>query len=140
MERPIIQGDTIIIPSSQENLVDVDLFIEGTLRGYGAGESIIADIAISVSEMVNNAIIHGNKSSPDKSVSVSISRTDSKIRITIRDQGNGFDPNRVANPIEDNNLLKEVGRGIFIVRSLMDSVDISPSNAGTTVVITKSIT
>jgi serine/threonine-protein kinase RsbW len=139
MDKPIIQGDTIIIPSSQENLVDVDLFIEGTLRGYGAGESTIADIAISVSELVNNAIMHGNKSSPDKSVTVSITKANSSVQITIRDQGNGFDPDHVANPIEDNNLLKEVGRGIFIVRSLMDSVDITASAAGTTVVITKSI-
>jgi serine/threonine-protein kinase RsbW len=139
MERPIIQGDTIIIPSSQENLADVDLFIEGTLRGYGAGESTIADIAISVSELVNNAILHGNKSSPDKSVTVSIARQNASVRISISDQGNGFNPEAVANPIEDKNLMKEVGRGIFIVRSLMDSVDITPSAAGTTVVITKSI-
>ncbi|HVP07154.1 MAG TPA: ATP-binding protein [Candidatus Acidoferrum sp.] len=139
MDKPIISGDTIIIPSSQENLADVDLFIEGTLRGYGVQESIIADIAISVSELVNNAILHGNKSSPDKAVTVSIARVNGSVQITVKDQGIGFNPEKVANPIEDANLLKEVGRGIFIVRSLMDSVEITGSSEGTVVCITKAI-
>ncbi len=139
MDKPIISGDTIIIPSSQENLSDVDLFIEGTLRGFGVQESTIADIAISVSELVNNAILHGNKSSPDKAVTVSIARVDGSVQITVKDQGNGFNPDKVANPIEDANLLKEVGRGIFIVRSLMDSVEITGSSEGTVVCITKAI-
>ncbi len=139
MDKPIISGDTIIIPSSQENLADVDLFIEGTLRGYGVQESTIADIAISVSELVNNAILHGNKSSPDKAVTVSIARVDGSVQITVKDQGIGFNPDKVANPIEDSNLLKEVGRGIFIVRSLMDSVEITGSSEGTVVCIKKAI-
>ncbi|MCM2273077.1 MAG: ATP-binding protein, partial [candidate division Zixibacteria bacterium] len=62
MDKPVISGDTIVVPSSTEHLADVDLFIEATLRGYGAQESVIADIAISVSELVNNAILHGNRS------------------------------------------------------------------------------
>ena len=68
MDKPIISGDTITIPSRQEFLSDVDLFVEGTLRGYGAGESVIADIAISVSELVNNAVLHGNKAVLEKPV------------------------------------------------------------------------
>lgn len=139
MQKPVITGDTIVVPSNTEHLADVDLFIEGTLRGYGAQESVIADIAISVSELVNNAILHGNRSAPDKDVTVRISRENSSVRISVADQGNGFDPEVIENPIEDDNLLKEVGRGIFIVRALMDSVDITATDHGTTIVITKAI-
>lgn len=139
MQKPVISGDTIVVPSNTEHLADVDLFIEATLRGYGAQESVIADIAISVSELVNNAILHGNRSAPDKDVTVRISRENSSVRISVADQGNGFDPEVIENPIEDDNLLKEVGRGIFIVRALMDSVDITATDHGTTIVITKAI-
>ncbi len=139
MKKPIISGDTITIPSSQEYLMDVDVFIEGILRGYGADESTIADIAISVSELVNNAICHGNKSSGDKTVRVSIGRKEKDISITILDQGEGFNPDEIDDPLADENLLKEAGRGIFIVRSLMDNVEISEDNGGTAITITKSI-
>jgi len=139
MKKPVISGDTITIPSSQEYLNDVDVFIEGILRGYGADESVIADIAISVSELVNNAICHGNKSSGEKTVKVRIVRNGKEINITITDQGHGFDPDTIEDPLADENLLKEAGRGIFIVRSLMDRVQIAEDNGGTAVTITKEI-
>jgi serine/threonine-protein kinase RsbW len=139
MDKPQITDNTIVVPSDQDFLADVDMFIEGILRGYGTNESVIADIAISVSELVNNAMLHGNKSSPDKSVTVNIEREDNSVTISVRDQGSGFDPDSIANPIDEMNLLREVGRGIFIVRSLMDNVDIDATSHGTTIVITKSI-
>ena len=74
MDKPIISGDTIKIPSSLGHLVDVDLFIETALRDYGTPETLIPDIAISVSELVNNAVMHGNRQARDKMVTVRISR------------------------------------------------------------------
>ncbi len=139
MIKPVIKGNSIAIPSNQEFLSDVDLFIEGVLRGFGADESTVADIAISVSELVNNAILHGNKSNSEKTVTVTISDENGGATISVADQGGGFDPSGVENPIDDANLLKEVGRGIFIVRSLMDTVDIDASGTGTTIRITKGI-
>lgn len=139
MIKPVIKGNSIAIPSDQEFLPDVDIFIEGILRGFGAEESIVADIAISVSELVNNAILHGNKSTLEKAVTVTISKANGEVAITVADQGGGFDPLSVENPIDDANLLKEVGRGLFIVKSLMDKVDIDASNTGTTIRITKGI-
>jgi len=139
MDKPVISGDTIVIPSDQEFLADIDSFVEGTLRGLGADESVIADIAISVSELVNNAIVHGNKFARDKSVTVKMAHSNRTLIISVADQGGGFDPGRVPNPLAQENLLKEVGRGIFIVRQLMEQVDIIPSAHGTTITITKAI-
>lgn len=117
----------------------VDEFLEGTLRGMKVDESIIADIAISVTEIVNNSIIHGNKNDEAKTVSLSIDKSGSELRFTITDQGRGFDPDEVDDPLKEENLLKEVGRGIFIVRSLMDSVDIQSDSHGSTVTLVKNI-
>ncbi|UCC43115.1 MAG: ATP-binding protein [Candidatus Zixiibacteriota bacterium] len=137
MDRPRIIGDTMIVPSDQEYLADIDAFLEATLRGFGVDESIIADIAISVSELVNNAMLHGNKSAADKSVTIKLLRENSSVKITISDQGAGFDPDSIEDPLAEENLMKEIGRGIFIVRSLMDSVDIEAATTGTTVTIAK---
>ena len=139
MTKPIIKGDTIKVPSNQDFLTDVDAFLEGTLRGYGTEESIIADIAISVSELVNNAMLHGNKAAQDKWVTVKISLNDRKVSISVKDEGGGFDPGSVADPLAEENLLKEVGRGIFIVRSLMDKVEVDSTARGTKITITKEI-
>ena len=139
MKKPVIKGDTIKVPSDPEYLTDVDAFLEGTLRGFGVEESAVADIAISVSELVNNAIVHGNRKAADKRVTVKITMKNRSITITVADEGGGFDPGTVADPLADANLLKEVGRGLFIVRSLMDDVEVKPSPKGTTITITKEV-
>lgn len=139
MHEPIIKGNMITIPSSLEYLTNIDDFIEGILRGFEVEESLIADIAISVSELVNNSVNHGNKSNSDKTVSVSISKDGNEVIITIADQGQGFDPQTISNPLDEVNLLKDTGRGIFIVNALMDKVDVKTTKSGTTTIITKSI-
>ncbi len=139
MQKSKITDKRITIPSNQEYLSDVDMFIEGVLRGYGADESVIADIAISVSELVNNAIAHGNAQNDSKRVTVEIDKNSDLVTISVQDEGAGFNPETLSDPLAKENLLKEVGRGIFIVKSLMDSVDIKPSPRGTKIIMTKSI-
>jgi len=139
MTGPIIKNNTITIPSLEDYLPDVDNFVEGLLENYGLDKSLIADIAISVTEAVVNAIVHGNKSILEKVVSVTVNRTRTAVEITVVDQGEGFNPDEIDNPIDEANLLKEVGRGIFIVRSLMDEVKIEPSTTGTKITLIKNL-
>jgi len=139
MEKPKIIDNTIMIPSSQDFLPDVDAFLEGLLRGHGIDESTIADIAISVSELVNNAIFHGNKTTTEKTITVKIDKENGKIKIEVTDEGRGFKLEEIESPIDDDNLLKEVGRGLFIVKSLMDSIEMDTTDAGTKVVISKAV-
>ncbi len=139
MTGPIIKNNTITIPSLEDYLPDVDNFVEGLLEDYGLDKSLIADIAISVTEAVVNAIIHGNKSILEKVVIVTVNKTKAGIEITVVDQGEGFDAENIDNPIDDDNLLKEVGRGIFIVKSLMDDVKIVPSATGTKITLIKNL-
>ena len=139
MDKPVISGNTIKIPTDLKYLTDVDDFIEGFLRDCGAEESVVADIAISVSELVNNAVAHGSRYAPDQPIIITIDKMNGAVTITVSDQGTGFNPDDIADPLADENLLKEAGRGIFIVRSLMDAVDINASGQGTTVTITKAL-
>ncbi|TET96008.1 MAG: ATP-binding protein [Candidatus Zixiibacteriota bacterium] len=139
MDKPVISGNTIKIPTDLKYLTDVDDFIEGFLRDCGAEESVVADIAISVSELVNNAVANGSQYAPDQPIIITIDKMNGAVTITVSDQGTGFNPDDIADPLADENLLKEAGRGIFIVRSLMDAVDINASCQGTTVTITKAL-
>lgn len=139
MDKPVISGNTIKIPTDLKYLTDVDDFIEGFLRDCGAEESVVADIAISVSELVNNAVANGSRYAPDQPIIITIDKMNGAVTITVSDQGTGFNPDDIADPLADENLLKEAGRGIFIVRSLMDAVDINASGQGTTVIITKAL-
>ncbi len=139
MKKPIIKDNAISVPSSQDYLVDVDAYLENYLMNLNIDRSVIADIAICVTELVINSIIHGNESDLKKNVTITIANEKSSIEVTVEDQGSGFNPDSIENPIDDKNLLREVGRGIFIVRSLMDKMEIQPSSSGTRITITKKL-
>lgn len=128
----------LAVPSVPDRVSEVDEFVEAVLHGAGVAEETIADIAIAVTEVVNNAINHGNSRDPQKTVTLTVICEADRVQIDVADQGPGFDPRRVADPLAQENLLREVGRGIFIVRHLMDTVEFdSAPGAGTTVRLTK---
>lgn len=120
----------IAFPSTQELLSAVDRFLERELRKAGVGPDAIADLAISVSELVNNAILHGNRRDESKKVTLELYTVLGEVTIWVEDEGEGFDPGRIPSPLETDNILKEVGRGIFIIRSLVDSVEFGRGKNG----------
>ena len=95
------------------------------------------NLAISVSEAVANAIIHGNKFDKNKKVKISIFIENNRVTVKVKDQGSGFNPRELDNPIDPENVSKEFGRGIFILRNLMDTVDFNFVKSGTEVIFTK---
>jgi len=133
--RKVIKGkNKISVPSSLDYLKDVDQFVERRLKKVGLDDNKLADVAISVAEAVTNAIVHGNKKDLDKRVEIDLRIKRPQVVITVEDQGNGFDPKCVSSPLEGDNVLKEAGRGIFILKSLMDEVDFVFSQEGGTIV------
>jgi serine/threonine-protein kinase RsbW len=112
----------LIIPNSQNNLAEADDFIESNLETLGVDKSLIADIAISATELINNAILHGNGGDTSKQVKIRLEVENKTVIVEIVDQGKGFDPTIIPDPLAEENLLKEVGRGIFIARSLVDEL------------------
>ncbi len=86
-------------------------------------ESVLDRIMISITEVVNNGIIHGNKSDPNKLVHLSCACYEDRIDFSVRDEGGGFRPENVPDPLDEHNLLKEGGRGVLIIRAMMDVVE-----------------
>jgi serine/threonine-protein kinase RsbW len=86
---------------------------------------------VSLTEAVNNAIIHGNKSNPEKRVRVRCEVLPGWLVVFVQDEGNGFAPEKVRNPLRRQNLMRENGRGVFLMKTLMDKVEfeIDPSGA-----------
>lgn len=92
----------------------------------GMDEDTVHWIGVAVRESVINAIKHGNREDADKLVTVEFTFTPvvrpDELIVRVLDQGEGFDPEDVANPLDPENLLKSSGRGIFFMRSFMDDV------------------
>jgi len=105
----------------------------------GFGEDEVMQISMAVREGAVNAVLHGNAYAPDKKVILAFERTPEDLVITIRDQGKGMDLGGIPNPLAPENLLKTSGRGIFLMRSFMDVVEIRPSQTGTEIKLIKHV-
>jgi len=97
----------------------------------GFDEEEIMKISMAVREAAVNAVLHGNAYDPNKKVTLAFERTPDDLVIVIRDQGKGLDVSKVPDPLAPDNLMKTSGRGIFLIRSFMDVVEIHPSQTGT---------
>ena len=97
----------------------------------GFDDEEIMKISMAVREAAVNAVLHGNAYDPTKKVTLAFERTAHDLVIVIRDQGKGLDASRIPDPLAPDNLLKTSGRGIFLIRSFMDVVEIHPSQTGT---------
>ncbi len=105
----------------------------------GFADDEVMQISMAVREGAVNAVLHGNAYAPDKKVTLAFERTGDDLVITIRDQGPGMDLSKIPNPLAPENLLKTSGRGIFLMRSFMDVVEIRPSKMGTELKLIKHV-
>lgn len=127
----------LVLSSEIENVEKVEELTERITKRMNFPEDERDSIAIAVTEAVNNAIIHGNKQDPAKSVYLYISVKSKFLKFVIEDEGSGFNPDQVPDPLAPDNLLKESGRGIFILKSLMDEVQFEFSDKGTKLTLIK---
>lgn len=86
-------------------------------------EETTGNLMLLLSEAVTNAIVHGNKLDEKKTVEVEVQINSNQIVSTVKDHGEGFDPQAANNPLKEENLLKDSGRGIFLIKEISDSVD-----------------
>lgn len=89
----------------------------------GNREELASQLNVVLTEAMVNAIRHANADDPDKEVDIRITITDNELTIQVFDQGQGFDLNSIPDPVfDDNDHLEGSGRGVFIMRALMDTV------------------
>ena len=120
----------LTVPSRLEEMANVHTLVEEAIREYNLTEDLAHWIELTISESMINAIQHGNKCDPEKKATLKISSDGNSIEITVEDQGKGFQLDDVADPTNVENLLKPSGRGILIIRSFMDEVNLSRREGG----------
>lgn len=114
--------------SSNYELTDLVQAVSDELSGIlGFSDDDGHWIGMAIREAVNNAIKHGNRQDPLKKVQVCFSYDIESLTVSVRDQGEGFDVASVPDPLLPENLLKTSGRGVFYIRSFMDSVEFRES-------------
>ena len=118
----MILTKSISVPSVPSNIKLVEKFLLDLHDTLELTESVLDRIMISITEIVNNSILHGNKCDPSKLVHLYCNCYDDRLDFIIRDEGDGFIPDELPDPLDERNLLKEGGRGVLIVKSMMDSV------------------
>ncbi len=112
----------IEIPSLRENIRIIESFIDNAKERFSLSDDIYGNIMIAVTEGVNNAIMHGNKSDKAKNVTIVLTLNDNIIKFLISDEGVGFDLNNLPDPTAPENISKPGGRGIFLMKHLSDEV------------------
>ena len=103
----------------------------------GLDEDTRSGVSMSVREAMINAILHGNAYDPAKRVNLTLEQNGQELTVTITDEGKGFVPEDVPDPLAPENLLKESGRGIFLMRAFMDEVRFRKLNPGTEIILVK---
>ena len=130
----------IIISSRFENIELVQVIAEHVCENAGLDDDGSHWVGMAVREGAANAIKHGNKLDIRKKVHVVFDLDGPNLAISIRDEGKGFDPAQVSDPLNPQNLMKTSGRGIFYMRTFMDQVDYTfTSDGGTQLTMMKNL-
>ncbi len=116
--------------SAFETMDFVQVVSDQVGRDAGLDEDAVHWMGVAIRESVINAIRHGNQNDPLRRVFIDFDRDSTELRIRVRDQGEGFDPEELADPLAPENLLKASGRGIFLIRSFMDDVRLQRASEG----------
>ncbi len=111
------------LPSRIESVDEAASEAEAFVKQNGFGDDFVSAIDLAVRESVANAVKHGNKFDPNKSVEIRFQGSAKGVEIIVRDFGSGFDLENIPDPTNPENLLKANGRGILFMRSFMDVVE-----------------
>jgi serine/threonine-protein kinase RsbW len=122
------------LPSRIESIAEAAEAAAGVAQRLNLSEEAAFGLDMAVRESVTNAVLHGNRQDEAKTVEVAFEDAGDYVVVTVRDEGEGFDPSSVSDPTAEENLLKTSGRGILFMRSFMDTVEWEPHPAGGTLV------
>ena len=129
--------ETIVIPSDPNFMGVVERRALALVEEHGFGEERVFALRLAIEEAIANAIKHGNRFDPEKHVYVDATITPGKLDVTIRDEGEGYCPDCIADPTAPCNLEHPGGRGLLLIRAYMDEV--THSNEGRAVRMVKQV-
>ena len=118
----LAENQKIRISSKAENMILVERMVEDVCDVFNINEDYYGNILVSITEAVNNAIYHGNKANPNKSIDITFKTHPDRVSFSVKDEGEGFNHHHLPDPTNPENIEKPNGRGIFLMRNLSDSI------------------
>lgn len=119
-----------VLDSTLETVAHVEAVAVDVARRVGFRGVSLEHISLATHETATNAVIHGNRYRREKKVFVAISITQDRLKITIADEGAGFDPRTLPDPLAPERLCGSSGRGVYLSRAFMDEYHVRPRDAG----------
>ncbi|MGD8782501.1 MAG: ATP-binding protein [Ignavibacteria bacterium] len=132
MTHQIFEKD---FPSNPEVLPEVEQYVIEIAEKVNLNPDKFNNLALSVSEAASNSVVHGNNSDPNKLLKVKITVTENVMEISLKDQGGGFELSGVPDPTKPENILKDSGRGIHIIKNFVDDLKYNFSPEGTEAIL-----
>ena len=120
-----------------ESVSEVEAAADQLATEAGLDEDQRFHIVMAVREAAINAVLHGNEYDPERKIDVALENNGKDLVIVIADEGHGFKPEDVPDPLAAENLLRGTGRGIFLIRSMMDEVHFRQLHPGTELTLIK---
>lgn len=119
------------IESDPNNLITVEEFVNYFTVDLNIDPDKLSGLLLAVTEATTNAIIHANKCDINKKVKIKVELIERQLFIHIFDEGKGFDPSKVPDPTQPENLLKDSGRGLYLMKVYMDDLRYNVTSEGT---------
>jgi serine/threonine-protein kinase RsbW len=119
--------------TSRDEIVALPRLLEEARTRCTISDDQFFNLVVAMTEAVNNAIVHGNRLDPDKRVRYSLECRDEGVHCVVEDEGEGFDPGNLDDPVSPENLLREGGRGMFLIRALMKNLHVENTGRGSRV-------
>jgi serine/threonine-protein kinase RsbW len=132
-----IKKNRMTLDSVLDSVETVEQTAEAYAREAGFDEDTVLDIAMVSREAAVNAVLHGNKKDPAKHVTATFELTDEALKISIADEGAGLDPDKIPDPLAEENVMRTSGRGVFLMRHYMDEVHFRQLTPGTEITLVK---
>ena len=115
--------NTLVVESKTDSLHIVEKFVDNFSANNHISQDVYGNLLIAALEAANNAITHGNKLNESKKVTLDFNIDESKIILTVTDEGNGFDYKNIPDPTSPENIENMSGRGVFLMSKLSDKID-----------------
>lgn len=124
----------LVLKSDFRELERFEMFLKALQREINFDDALYSRIFLAASEALTNSIVHGNKSITGKKIIIKANFDSKKLTFFIEDEGKGFNPGLISDPLSDDNLLKTSGRGIFLMKKYADSVEYSKGGTALTLI------
>lgn len=119
----------MLIKSRIENLRLIEKFVDDISVELNLPQEVYGNLMIATLEAVNNAIVHGNKLREELDVEILFQQEKNRLKLTVKDQGPGFDYKSIPDPTAPENLEKISGRGVFLMEKLSDDIEFENNGA-----------